>query len=68
MIAADLATARDLGHACGGTVNDVILAAVTGALRELLASRGERPEAVTVSVPVSARQQAVGGQLGNQSE
>jgi diacylglycerol O-acyltransferase / wax synthase len=66
VIAADLATARDLGHACGGTVNDVILAAVTGALRELLASRGERLDSVTVSVPVSARQRALGGQLGNQ--
>ena len=66
VIAADLAMARDLGHACGGTVNDVILAAVTGALRELLASRGERLDPVTVSVPVSARQQASGGQLGNQ--
>jgi len=66
VVAADLAMARDLAHACGGTVNDVILAAVTGALRELLASRGERLDAVTVSVPVSARQQASGGQLGNQ--
>jgi diacylglycerol O-acyltransferase / wax synthase len=66
VITADLAAARDLGHACGGTVNDVILAAVTGALRELLASRGERLDLVTVSVPVSARRQARGGQLGNQ--
>jgi len=66
VITADLATARDLAHACGGTVNDVILAAVTGALRDLLASRGEKLDPVTVSVPVSARQQAAGGQLGNQ--
>jgi WS/DGAT/MGAT family acyltransferase len=66
VIVADLSTARDVGHACGGTVNDVILAAVTGALRELLASRGERLDEVTVSVPVSARQQAADGQLGNQ--
>jgi diacylglycerol O-acyltransferase / wax synthase len=66
VITADLAAARDLGHACGGTVNDVFLAAVTGALRELLAGRGERLDLVTVSVPVSARQQARGGQLGNQ--
>ena len=66
VLAADLATVRDLAHACGGTVNDVILAAVTGALRELLASRGERLDTVTVSVPVSARRQASSGQLGNQ--
>lgn len=66
MTSADLRAVRDLGHDHGGTVNDVILAAVTGALAELLASRSERLDAVTVSVPVSARQQASGGQLGNQ--
>lgn len=66
VVAADLTAIRDLGHACDGTVNDVILAAVAGALRALLASRGEELGLVTVSVPVSARQQATGGQLGNQ--
>ena len=66
IVAADLAAIRELGHAHGGTVNDVILAAVTGALRALLASRGEELDLVTVSVPVSARQAATGGQLGNQ--
>jgi diacylglycerol O-acyltransferase / wax synthase len=64
--AADLAAIRDLGHAHGGTVNDVILAAIAGALRALLASRGEELDLVTASVPVSARQAATGGQLGNQ--
>ena len=66
VIAADLAAVRDLGHAHGGTVNDVILAAIAGALRALLASRGEQLDLVTASVPVSARQAATGGQLGNQ--
>jgi diacylglycerol O-acyltransferase / wax synthase len=66
VVAADLTAVRELGHAHGGTVNDVILAAVTGALRALLASRGEHLDLVTISVPVSARQQATGGQLGNQ--
>ena len=66
VITADVAAVRDLGHEHGGTVNDVILAAVTGALRALLASRGEQLEQVTVSVPVSARQHATSGQLGNQ--
>ena len=65
-VAADLAAVRDLGHAHGGTVNDVILAAIAGALRALLAGRGEQLDLVTVSVPVSARQAATGGQLGNQ--
>ena len=64
--AADLAAIRDLGHAHGGTVNDVILAAIAGALRALRASRGEELDLVTASVPVSARQAATGGQLGNQ--
>jgi diacylglycerol O-acyltransferase / wax synthase len=66
VIAADLAAVRDLGHAHGGTVNDVILAAIAGALRALLASRGEELDLVTVSVPVSARQVTTGGRLGNQ--
>jgi len=64
--AADLAVIRALGHAHGGTVNDVILAAITGALQALLASRGEDLDTVTVSVPVSARQATTSGQLGNQ--
>lgn len=64
MITCDLAVVRALGHENGGIVNDVILAAVTGSLRILLASRGERLEQVTVSVPVSARRQATDGQLG----
>jgi diacylglycerol O-acyltransferase / wax synthase len=66
VVTADLAAVRDLGHEHGGTVNDVILAAVTGALRVLLASRGEQLDSVTVSVPVSARRHATSGQLGNQ--
>jgi WS/DGAT/MGAT family acyltransferase len=65
VITADLAAVRGLGHAHGGTVNDVILAAVTGALAALLASRGEHLDSVTVSVPVSARRPATAGQLGN---
>jgi diacylglycerol O-acyltransferase / wax synthase len=44
----------------------VILAAIAGALRALLASRGEELDLVTASVPVSARQAASGGQLGNE--
>jgi diacylglycerol O-acyltransferase / wax synthase len=66
VVAADLAAIRDLGHAYGGTVNDVVLATIAGALRALLGSRGEELDLVTASVPVSARQAATGGQLGNQ--
>ena len=53
-------------EAAGGTVNDVILAVIAGALRVLLASRGEELGLVTASVPVSVRRVATGGQLGNQ--
>ena len=61
VVAADLAAIRDLGHAHGGTVNDVVLATIAGAIRVLLASRGEELGLVTASVPVSARQAAAGG-------
>src|SRR6478752_5588010 len=49
---ADLVAAA---KAAGGTVNDVVLAAVTGALLGLLRSRGEDPTQLVVSVPVSGR-------------
>ena len=65
VVAVDLAAIRDLGHAHGGTVNDVVLAAVAGALRTLLAARGEQLGEVTITVPVAARRAATGGELGN---
>jgi WS/DGAT/MGAT family acyltransferase len=45
---------RAVAHECGGTVNDAILAALAGAIRTVLLSRGE-PADVTLraSVPVS---------------
>jgi diacylglycerol O-acyltransferase / wax synthase len=42
-------------HEAGGTVNDVVLAAIAGALMRLLAQRGEAPGWLVVSVPVSGR-------------
>ena len=64
--AVDLAAVRDLAHVHGGTVNDVVLAAVAGALRTLLAARGEHLAEITITVPVAARRAAAGGELGNQ--
>jgi WS/DGAT/MGAT family acyltransferase len=64
---ADLAQARAAGRARGGTVNDVVLAAVSGALNSLLAERGEHVSDIVVSVPVSARTEAAATQLGNQT-
>jgi len=66
VVAVDLAALRDLGHAYSGTVNDVVLAAVAGALRILLASRGEQLGEITITVPVAARRAASDGELGNQ--
>jgi len=62
-----LAEVRQVGEVLGGTVNDVVLAVVAGALRDLLASRGEAPETSLVAmVPVSVRTGEGAGELGNQ--
>jgi len=66
VVRADLATVRAVAHQHGGTVNDVVLTAVTGSLHSLLAHRGERVESLVVSVPVSARRSATIARLGNQ--
>jgi diacylglycerol O-acyltransferase / wax synthase len=49
----------------GGTVNDVVLAAITGALLDMLNARGEHPGHLVVSVPVSGRRSADVDGLGN---
>jgi diacylglycerol O-acyltransferase len=52
----------------GGTVNDVVLATVSGALRIWLLTRGESvvaSTAIRAMVPVSVRSDAEGGALGN---
>ena len=70
LIRADLERARAAGHAQGGTVNDVVLAAVAGGMRGLLAGRAELvPDMVVkASVAVSLRrpgyQPAAGNQVG----
>src|SRR5262245_41695913 len=55
-------------NAFGGTVNDVVLAVVAGALRDWLHSRGLRTEGLEMKacVPVSTRQPGGDGALGNQ--
>jgi len=61
-----LAPVVDLAHREGATVNDVVLAAVAGALAATLADRGEPvPSELVVSVPVSTRGAADGAALGN---
>jgi diacylglycerol O-acyltransferase len=53
----------------GGTVNDVILAVVTGGLRRWMTTRGEpvlTATTVRALVPVSVRARGTGGTVGNQ--
>ena len=67
MIELPLAEVKDVRAALGGTVNDVILATVAGALRSWLSGRGEAPGAdLRVLVPVSVRTQDQRGTFGNQ--
>ena len=60
---------KAIRRAHGGTVNDVVLAVVTGALRRWMTTRGEPVRATTTvraMVPVSVRARSTGGRLGNQ--
>lgn len=65
---ATMAEVKTIRTALGGTVNDVILAAVTRGHRDLLVGRGELvPDMVVRSlVPVSTRQASGRGQVNNQ--
>jgi diacylglycerol O-acyltransferase len=66
-VRADLAQFKRIKGALGGTVNDVVLAVVTGALRRWLHARGVRTEGMELraQVPVSIRGEDERGQLGN---
>ncbi|MDQ1521807.1 MAG: diacylglycerol O-acyltransferase / wax synthase [Actinomycetota bacterium] len=58
---------KEVRKALGGTVNDVILAGVGGALQRLLVSRGEEVDGKRLRVfcPVSVRDESERGTLGN---
>jgi diacylglycerol O-acyltransferase len=64
---ADLEQFKAIKTALSGTVNDVVLAVVTGALRELLIHRGRDPQRLELKamVPVSVRADSERGALGN---
>lgn len=66
-VRADLAQFKQIKNALGGTVNDVVLAVVSGALRRWLLGRGIRTEGMELraQVPVSIRAEDERGQLGN---
>ena len=67
-LAVSLEAVRHAGHAGGGTINDVVLAAVAGGLRQLLSRRGEDVSSARLfaSVPVSVRTGAA-AELGNRT-
>jgi diacylglycerol O-acyltransferase len=62
-----LAEVKEVRQRFGGTVNDVVLAAITAGFRELLLSRGEpvEGESLRTLVPVSVRSEAEHGQYNN---
>ena len=63
----DLDAVKAVGRATGSTVNDVLMAALAGALRRHLADRGEAPRGIDVRgvVPVNLRPPGAAGKLGN---
>ena len=67
-VLADLDEVKRIKNNLGGTVNDVVLAAVSGGLRRLLKGRGELVDDVELRamVPVSVRADSDRGSLGNQ--
>ena len=66
-VTASLEDFKTVKNAFGGTVNDVVLAIVAGALRSFLIKRGRRTEGVEMRalVPVSVRAEEDHGTAGN---
>jgi WS/DGAT/MGAT family acyltransferase len=66
-LAMDLAEVKAVRRALGCTVNDVVLATVTGAVRKYMIRRRVDPERLDfrVSAPVSVRRDEDRGKLGN---
>jgi diacylglycerol O-acyltransferase len=66
-VRSELETFKRIKNSLGGTVNDVVLAVVTGALRRWLQKRGIKTEGLELRalVPVSIRAEDEHGHLGN---
>lgn len=64
----DLAAMKEVAHAQGGTVNDVVLALWAGGLRRLLLSRGEPVDGVepVIGLAVSTRESSEAATIDNQ--
>jgi WS/DGAT/MGAT family acyltransferase len=67
VVRTSLAAVKATGHELGGSVNDVLLAACTAGVRELMLARGERPPAagVRAMVPMNVRHAGEQLALGN---
>jgi diacylglycerol O-acyltransferase len=67
LVRSHLAFVKEIAHRCGVKVNDVLLTAIAGGLRELLRSRGEAVDALVFRafVPVSIHGDERGGPQGN---
>jgi diacylglycerol O-acyltransferase / wax synthase len=63
----DLGEIKAVKNVLGGTVNDIVLATVTGAVRRFLLQRGVDPDELRIraNVPVSVRSTDERGSLGN---
>jgi WS/DGAT/MGAT family acyltransferase len=63
----DLEEVKAIGRRMGGTVNDILLSAVTGGLRRYIESRGAHTEGLNVRavVPVNLRPPGDDDELGN---
>ena len=63
---AELSEVRQVKATLGGTVNDIVLACITGGFRDLLDARHESmPDAIRTLVPVSVRTPAEHGHYDN---
>ncbi len=62
-----LESVKEVGHAAGATVNDVVLCAVSGALRAYLRERGSQIKELTAFVPFNLRplDEPLPAELGN---
>ena len=63
----DLDAVKEVKAKVGGTINDVVLAIVSGAMREFLQRRGIEVDALDfrAMLPVNVRSAEQGGKLGN---
>jgi len=67
LVRSDLGLVKEVAHANGAKVNDVLMAVVAGGFRELLLGRGERVDGVVLRafVPVSLHGESPGEARGN---